>query len=99
MGPLTMRRSFDRSLPTSFASSSAADDAAAGLQSFVSWKPPQGDVPGATAGWYDQEIEAWARSVPRTAVDAPGFHESRNGLTAAAFVAFQRHLYTTGKSA
>lgn len=99
MGPLTMRRSFDRWLPTSFARSSAAGDAAAGLQSFVSWKPPRGDVRGATAGWYDQQIEAWAQSVPRTGVYATAFHEPENDLTAAEFVAFQRHVYTVVKAA
>ena len=99
MGPLTMRRSFDRSLPSSFQTSAAGGDAAAGLRSFVSWKPPRGDVRGTVAGRYDDEIATWARSVPRTGVFATSYHEPENDMTAAEFVALQRHLYAVVKSA
>jgi hypothetical protein len=99
MGPLTLRRSFEPSLPRDHASSSAGGDAAAGLRSFVSWKPPNGDVRGATEGDYDVEITAWARSVPRTGVFATSYHEPENDMTAAEFVAFQRRMYAVVKAA
>lgn len=99
LGPLTIRRSFDASLPKSFATSAAAGDAAAGLRSFVSWKPPHGDFLGATRGRYDRQIRAWAASVPRTGVYATAFHEPENDMTAAEFVAFQRHVYPVVKRA
>ncbi|TQN37554.1 hypothetical protein FHU33_4209 [Blastococcus colisei] len=99
MGPLTMRRSFDPALPPSFAESDAAGDAVAGLHSFVSWKPPDGDHAGAAQGRYDDEIAAWARSVPRTGVYATAYHEPENDMTAAEFVALQRHLYRVVKDA
>jgi hypothetical protein len=99
LGPLTMRRSFDARLPASFAESDAADDAAAGLRSFVSWKPPNGDHAGAARGEYDEEVSAWARSVPRTGVYATAFHEPENDMTAEEFVAMQRHLYPVVKEA
>lgn len=99
IGPLTMRRSFDSSLPATFARSSAAGDAAAGLHSFVSWKPPRGDFRGTIAGKYDRRIAAWARSVPHTGVYATAFHEPENNMSAAEFVAFQRHVYPIVKKA
>jgi hypothetical protein len=99
MGPLTMRRSFDPRLPVSFRQSEAANDASAGLRSFVSWKPPGGDHAGAARGEYDRQVAAWARSVPRTGVYATAFHEPENDMTAAEFVALQRHLYTVVKEA
>lgn len=99
MGPLTMRRSFDPALPSSFRRSDAGSDAAGGLRSFVSWKPPHGDHAGAARGKYDDEITAWARSVPRTGVYATAFHEPENDMTAEEFVAMQRHLYEVVKRA
>jgi hypothetical protein len=99
LGPLTVRRSFEPELPESFAESSAAPDAAAGLHSFVSWKPPGGDFRGAAAGEYDDRVRAWARSVPRTGVFATAFHEPENNMTGPEFVALQRHLYTVVKDA
>lgn len=99
LGPLTIRRSFDDYLPASFASSAAAPDAAAGLRSLVSWKPPGGDHRGAAAGAYDDRIAGWARSVPRTGVMATAFHEPENDMTAAEFVAFHRHVYGVVKAA
>jgi hypothetical protein len=99
MGPLTMRRSFDERLPSSFAESDATDDASAGLHSFVSWKPPRGDHAGAARGEYDDEVAAWARSVPRTGVYATAFHEPENDMTGPEFVALQRHLYEVVKGA
>ena len=99
LGPLTVRRSFDSGLPRSFDVSAAAGDPAAGVHSFVSWKPPHGDHRGAAAGRYDAEITAWARSVPRTGVYATSFHEPENDMSAAEFVAFQRHVYRVVKAA
>lgn len=99
LGPVTIRRSFDSSLPASFAQSAAAGDAKAGLHSFVSWKPPGGDFRGATQGKYDRQIGAWAKSVPRTGVFATAWHEPENDMTAAQFVAFQRHVYGVVKAA
>jgi hypothetical protein len=99
LGPLTIRRSFDPSLPRSFAASAAAGDAAAGLHSFVSWKPPGGDHAGAAAGKYDRQIAAWARSVPRTGVFATAWHEPENNMTADQYVAFERHVYSVVKAA
>jgi hypothetical protein len=99
LGPLTVRRSFDTALPHGHWTSAASGDADAGIRSFVSWKPPHGDVPGTTAGRYDEEIAAWARSVPRTGVFATSFHEPENDMGAAEFVAFQRHVYGVVKSA
>ena len=99
VGPLSFRRSFDSSLPASFQSSSAAQDAANGYRTFVSWKPPGGDFVGAAAGRYDAAITAWAKSVPRTGVYATSFHEPENDMTAAQFVALQRRLYTVVKAA
>jgi hypothetical protein len=100
MGPLTMRRSFDRSLPASFAASAAAGDPEAGLRSFVSWKPPGDDVRGAAQGRYDRQVAAWAHSVPRTGgVFGTAFHEPENDMTAAEFVAMHRHLYAVVKAA
>jgi hypothetical protein len=98
LGPLTIRRSFDSSLPASFDRSGAAGDLAAGVHSFVSWKPPGGDFRGAAAGRYDREITAWAESVPRTGVYATSFHEPENDMTAEEFVALQRHLYQVVKA-
>lgn len=99
MGPLTIRRSFDSGLPESFATSGAAGDRPAGLRSFVSWKPPGGDHRGAAAGAYDEQIAAWARSVPADGVWATSYHEPENDMSAAEFVALQRHLYTVVKAA
>jgi hypothetical protein len=99
LGPLTIRRSFDSDLPSSFDVSGAAGDRAAGVHSFVSWKPPRGDHRGAAAGRYDREITAWAESVPRTGVYATSFHEPENDMTAEEFVAFQRHVYAVVKAA
>ena len=65
----------------------------------MSWKPPGGDFRGAAAGRYDQEIRAWARSVPGTGVYATAFHEPENDMTSSQFVALQRHLYTVVKQA
>ena len=99
LGPLTLRRSFDSDLPGTFASSAAGADAQAGFRTFVSWKPPQDDVRGATEGRYDEQIRAWARSVPRTGVFATSYHEPENDMSAEEFVAYQRHLYTVVKEA
>jgi hypothetical protein len=99
LGPITIRRSFDPFLPASFAGSAAAGDADAGVHSFVSWKPPAGDFRGAARGRYDDQVTAWARSVPRTGVYATAFHEPENDMTAAEFVALQRHLYAVVKAA
>ncbi len=99
MGPLTVRRSFNSTLPAGFAVSAAAGDQAAGLHSFVSWKPPGGDHRGTAAGRYDRQIASWARSVPPTGVFATAFHEPENDMTAAEFVAFQRHVYVVVKNA
>ena len=99
VGPLTYRRSFDTSLPASFASSAARNDAANGFRSFVSWKPPGGDFVGAAQGKYDDAVIAWAKSVPNTGVYATSFHEPENDMTGPQFVALQRHLYTVVKKA
>jgi len=99
LGPLSVRRSFDTSLPRTFAASAAGGDAAAGVHSFVSWKPPHGDFRGAAAGRYDRQVTAWARSVPKTGVYATAWHEPENDMSAADFVALQRHLYTVVKAA
>jgi hypothetical protein len=99
MGPLTIRRSFDPRLPSSFAASAAAEDAGGGVRSFVSWKPPDGDFAGAARGDYDDQVVAWARSVPRAGVYATAFHEPENDMTAEQFVAMQRHLYSVVKAA
>jgi len=98
-GPLKFRRSFNSSLPATFAQSSGKDDARYGYRSFVSWKPPGGDFVGAAAGRYDAAIAAWARSVPRTGVYATTFHEPENDMTGAQFVAMHRRLYTVVKNA
>ena len=99
VGPLQYRRSFDSSLPTSFQTSAARDDAANGYRSFVSWKPPNGDYVGAAQGRYDAQVTAWARSVPNTGVYATAFHEPENDMTGPQFVDMQRHLYTVVKAA
>jgi hypothetical protein len=99
LGPLTVRRSFDSSLPQSFQTSAAADDARMGLRSFVSWKPPGGDYQAVTAGRYDRQITAWAQSVPRTGVFATSIHEPENDMGADDFVAYQRHVYGVVKAA
>jgi hypothetical protein len=96
---LVFRRSFDPSLPSSFQTSYARDDAANGYRSFVSWKPPNGDYVGAAQGRYDAQVIAWAESVPRTGVYATSFHEPENDMTGPQFVAMQRHLYTVVKAA
>ena len=99
IGPLVYRRSFDPSLPSSFQTSMARDDAANGYKSFVSWKPPNGDFVGAAQGRYDAQVIAWAESVPNTGVYATSFHEPENDMTGPQFVALQRHLYTVVKAA
>ena len=99
LGPVTIRRSFDSGLPDSFAESAAAGDPDAGVRSFVSWKPPGGDFRGAAEGRYDDQVAAWARSVPDTGVYATAFHEPENDMTAEQFVALQRHLYAVVKDA
>lgn len=99
IGPLQMRRSFNSTLPTSFATSSAKDDATQGHGSFVSWKPPGGDFVGAAAGKYDTAVTAWAKTVPATGVYATAYHEPENDMTGPQFVAMQRHLYTVVKRA
>lgn len=98
IGPLTIRRSFDRSLPDRFGVSAAAHDRDAGVRSFVSWKPPRGDFRGAARGRYDDQIRAWAQSVP-DGVFATSFHEPENDMTGPEFVALQRHLYVVVKAA
>ncbi len=99
LGPLTTRRSFDTTLPATFAESSAQGNEAVGLHSFVSWKPPGGDFRGAAAGAYDDSVRVWAASVPRTGVFATSYHEPENDMSAADFVALQRHLYRVVKEA
>jgi hypothetical protein len=99
VGPLTIRRSFESSLPATFAASTAGGDPAAGLHSIVSWRPPNGDYRGAAQGVYDRRIRAWARSVPRTGIYATVDHEPENDMSAADFVALQRHVYTVVKAA
>ena len=99
IGPLAFRRSFDSSLPSSFATSAARYDAANGYRSFVSWKPPNGDFVGAAQGRYDAQVVAWAKSVPTTGIYATSFHEPENDMTGPQFVALQRHLYTVVKAA
>ena len=99
LGPLSMRRSFDSSLPRDHASSAAGVDAELGVRSFLSWKPPRGDFRGAARGRYDEQVTAWARSVPPTGVFATSFHEPENDMTAQEFVRLQRHLYTVVKAA
>lgn len=99
IGPLTFRRSFDTSLPASFDRSAAAQDAASGYRSFVSWKPPNGDFVGAAQGRYDAQVTAWAESVPTSGVYATSFHEPENDMTGPQFVAMQRHLYEVVKAA
>lgn len=99
LGDLTIRRSFDSTLPSSFQSSAAAPDPTTGVHSFVSWKPPNGDHAGTAQGRYDQQITAWAKSVPRDGVYATAWHEPENDMTAADYVAFERHVYTVVKKA
>jgi len=99
IGPMKFRRSFNSNLPTSFATSSARYDAQNGYRSFVSWKPPGGDVRGAAVGKYDAAIAAWARSVPRTGIYATAYHEPEDNMTGAQFVAMHRRLYTVVKTA
>ena len=99
IGRLKFRRSFNTTLPSSFAASAARDDAANGYRSFVSWKPPGGDFVGAAQGKYDAAVAAWARSVPRTGVYATTYHEPENNMSGAQFVAMHRHLYTVVKTA
>jgi hypothetical protein len=99
IGPLTVRRSFDSSMPSDFESSAGGSDSAVGVHSFVSWKPPGGDFRGAAHGKYDDQVIAWARSVPHNGVYATAYHEPENDMTAAQFVALQRHLYTVVKNA
>jgi hypothetical protein len=99
LGPLPIRRSFDSSLPASFNRSAAAGDAAVGVRSFVSWKPPGGDHAGVAAGRYDRQIRHWAKSVPRTGVWATAWHEPENDMTAAEYVAFARRVYAVAKTA
>jgi hypothetical protein len=99
LGRLTIRRSFDPTLPSSFRDSAAAEDARLEVRSFVSWKPPGGDVQGVIAGRYDPQIVAWAESVPRTGVFATSIHEPENDMAAEEFVAYQRHVYPLVKSA
>jgi hypothetical protein len=98
LGPLAIRRSFDTTLPPDFSQSAAAPDPGAGIRSFVSWKPPGGDVPGTIAGRYDRAVADWARSVP-PGVFATAYHEPENDMSAGEFVALQRHLYTIVKGA
>ena len=98
MGPFTVRRSFDQTIPETFAASAAADDERHGLRSFVSWKPPGDDRAGVVAGRYDAAIVRWARSVP-PGVWGTSFHEPENDMTAAEFVAYHRHVYGLVKEA
>ena len=99
LGRLTIRRSFDTGLPSSFQTSAAAQDPGADVHSFVSWKPPDGDHAGAAQGRYDRQISAWAKSVPSFGVYATAWHEPENDMTAADYVAFERHVYTVVKKA
>jgi hypothetical protein len=99
VGPLTIRRSFEASLPATFAASTAGGDPAAGRHSIVSWRPPSNDYRGAAQGAYDRRIQAWARSVPRTGIYATVDHEPEKDMSAADFVALQRHVYTVVKAA
>jgi hypothetical protein len=99
LGRLTIRRSFDPTLPSSFQDSAAADDERLGVRSFVSWKAPGGDARGVIEGRYDQQITAWAESVPRTGVFATSIHEPEDNLSAQEFVDYQRHVYPLVKAA
>jgi hypothetical protein len=98
-GPLTVRRTFDPVLPADFRRSAAAADPEAGLVSFVSWKPPDGDIAGAIRGDYDERVTAWARSAPSTGVWATAYHEPENDMTADQFVALHRRLHRVVKEA
>jgi hypothetical protein len=99
LGRLTIRRSFDPTLPSSFQDSAAADDERLGVRSFVSWKAPGGDAQGVIEGRYDQQITAWAKSVPHTGVFATSIHEPEDNLSAQEFVDYQRHVYPLVKKA
>ena len=98
IGPLTIRRSFNTSLPHSFGSSAAGNDRAVGVRSFVSWKPPHGDFRGAAEGKYDRQVRQWAEGAP-PGTYATSFHEPENDMTGPEFVALQRHLYVVVKDA
>jgi hypothetical protein len=69
------------------------------VHSFVSWKPPGHDYRAVAEGKFDEQVRAWARSVPRTGVFATAFHEPENNMTGPEFVALQRHLYRVVKAA
>lgn len=93
-----MRRSFNKNLPDHISKSAAADDAAKGVISFLSVKPPT--IDGVADGLYDTQIRSLAASFPRDHTTyLTMYHEPENDMSGARFVRMFRHFYQVVKAA
>jgi hypothetical protein len=101
---LHIRRSYESTIPASFAESSAGDDPANGLTSFLSVKPPDRpgtnspDVEGTARGDYDGRIATFCASVP-SGTYLTMFHEPEGDMTGVQYVAMFTRFYDVCKSA
>ena len=95
-----VRRSFNQPtrFPDTLSQSAAAGDAALGITSFLSVKPPDNDVAGVTRGTYDGRIRSLCASMPNGAYLTMQ-HEPEDNMTGATFVPMFRHFYATCKAA
>lgn len=90
---LHVRRSFSSGMPRSVADTPAADDAAAGVTTFLSVKP-NFHQPGKD----DDKIASLARSLPAGSY-LTAWHEPENNMSAAEYVRMFRNFYSVAKQA
>jgi len=107
-GKMRVRRSFNPKIPATWAASAAGQDAATGIISFHSIRPPDlpgggQDMQGVIDGVYDSDITGWAKGAPRTGpVFGTMSHEPEapdKRLNGKLFVAGFRHFYQLAKAA
>jgi hypothetical protein len=91
------RRSFSGGLPT-WAGHTASGDAAQGIKSFWSVKPPNNDRAGFIAGNYDAQLAAFAAAATDGSYGTM-YHEPENDMQGAEFINVFRKFYTVCKTA
>jgi hypothetical protein len=97
LGNIRRRRSFASNLPA-WAKHAAAQDAAAGLASFASVKPPNGDAAGVAAGKYDAQIQAFVTGAPAGTL-VTMYHEPEDNLSQASYAAMITRFASIAKAA
>lgn len=95
-----VRRSFNSpaSFPDDYSMSAAAHDAALGITSFLSVKPPNGDVQGVIQGHYDARITVLCASMPAGSY-LTMYHEPENDMPGQTFSAMFTRFHSVCKAA